>query len=1113
MSQLSGALHDLTNARLILPNNNTPPTTGNILEAELFWDKNDDIFLIGKNSSLFYTVVIELNEGNGIQISGTGGKLTTEVKLDTNSGLEFSSTNLRIKPDITSTPGSGYASVLERISNGLSLRVDEVTLTTTGANGNLKVKDNVFSLIDTPGIANRVSYWTSATSVAPSGFLYNDNSNSYLGIFNPSPATRLDVVGLTINTQATNTISTVKESSVFTKNDGLTKTYSVHKIYPTFNFGLSNTSTTVSLLDIDSINTSVSGLTANLIKSSFGGVEKFRVESDGDIVSSGNVTIQGTGNSVFSGNVSIEGNIDLGNSSSDTLTVSAQIDSNLIPNTNDLYTVGDDTHRWADVFVGPGSINIGNSGNLSKISYNTTDNRMEFDPTGSNPKFYIMDGGTIHANEIIKNFYPEYLAENTAFDPEVLDGGATDVVLSFPGEFSSSIVLPFTFDFYGIPYTNIAINSDGYISFNVLRPELYSPNRNIISGYKITIDPSAGGTIKYETFNLAPNRIFVIEYSGVYEFGSVNPNITFQIKLFETSNIIEIHTTSALSDTTPQKEVFQGLKHPYNFKTNYFNVNRYYEILTLNSDAIKFTPVAADSTILTNSGIVTQDIVANSNLEVNGKSNFNDQVKIVFNQTDANVISMDQTATFTSDVIYSSTNDSSNSVEHIAIRTSSVTAENSGYLGTLKGIQSKIQHTSANILDSATGISSEIYNLNPTTILNESFGIVSNINNQGRGSCVGITNNIVDANNTGGVIITGEYSQIDHTDGDVLDIKNKDLVINNAGIVSSSIRLGYGEVNTSGDVNEFVYGYETIINNSGNVVNTITGHSIGISGGSNQGVRGSRTSVDFGSGQSFTNPQSHVGHESILTSFSNSDHSENNGPVGFLSSIATSTATGTFANLTGFYSSFSLNTSDSDIFNVTNLMGYVSELKSNSQSNITNFYSFYSKPITDSFTLTNAYGLYISDITSASSSNYSIYTNTGTVRFGDVVSIENTSNHKIKKYLIKKETTTATPSSLDIGSSIPINAAWTFNVLVSARRTDVDGESAAYEFKGCVDNNSGTTALVGSVTKNVIAEDTVAWDVDITADDTSDVIQITFTGENAKTIKWTASVEIVEANG
>ena len=97
--------------------------------------------------------------------------------------------------------------------------------------------------------------------------------------------------------------------------------------------------------------------------------------------------------------------------------------------------------------------------------------------------------------------------------------------------------------------------------------------------------------------------------------------------------------------------------------------------------------------------------------------------------------------------------------------------------------------------------------------------------------------------------------------------------------------------------------------------------------------------------------------------------------------------------------------------------------------------------------------------------------------------------------------------------TISSDVTWMFEIKIAARRTDADNESAAYLFQGCIDNNAGTTALVGSLNKVVIAEDTAAWDVDVQADNTNDALIILVTGETAKTIRWTALVTIVEAAG
>lgn len=69
--------------------------------------------------------------------------------------------------------------------------------------------------------------------------------------------------------------------------------------------------------------------------------------------------------------------------------------------------------------------------------------------------------------------------------------------------------------------------------------------RNAVLGPWHDIHPGLGGTIRYYTTGTAPNRRFVVSYENIPMFscGTSSPSIyyTGQIKLFETSNAIEIH--------------------------------------------------------------------------------------------------------------------------------------------------------------------------------------------------------------------------------------------------------------------------------------------------------------------------------------------------------------------------------------------------------------------------------------------------------------------------------------------------------------------------------------------------------------------------------------------
>lgn len=118
-------------------------------------------------------------------------------------------------------------------------------------------------------------------------------------------------------------------------------------------------------------------------------------------------------------------------------------------------------------------------------------------------------------------------------------------------------------------------------------------------------------------------------------------------------------------------------------------------------------------------------------------------------------------------------------------------------------------------------------------------------------------------------------------------------------------------------------------------------------------------------------------------------------------------------------------------------------------------------------------------------------------------------------------TTDATPTAIKIGNyasgtmALPNDTSWAVEILVVARRTDADGETAAYKILGAIDRqtNAASTALVGTPSYTVIAEDDADWDVAISADTTNGALVITVTGEADKTIRWVASVTISHVSG
>ncbi len=100
-------------------------------------------------------------------------------------------------------------------------------------------------------------------------------------------------------------------------------------------------------------------------------------------------------------------------------------------------------------------------------------------------------------------------------------------------------------------YPNIQSNTyaaggaaTGYAIANAAPINGTSIPRNAILGPWQDADPSVGGTIRYTTLGTAPNRRFVVSFENIPMYNcasSAAVNFTGQIKIFETTNNIEIH--------------------------------------------------------------------------------------------------------------------------------------------------------------------------------------------------------------------------------------------------------------------------------------------------------------------------------------------------------------------------------------------------------------------------------------------------------------------------------------------------------------------------------------------------------------------------------------------
>lgn len=138
-------------------------------------------------------------------------------------------------------------------------------------------------------------------------------------------------------------------------------------------------------------------------------------------------------------------------------------------------------------------------------------------------------------------------ALSTAFSPTktVLDEG-----------FSNNLPIGFTFQFNSINYSTIHLNTNGFAALGA--PFLAGGNQDLAyeinelrsaAGFKVAIKPvlapfwdnlalSSASDLTYLTEGTAPNRVFTAEWkNAIWQSGAAA--LSFQIKLYETSNIVE----------------------------------------------------------------------------------------------------------------------------------------------------------------------------------------------------------------------------------------------------------------------------------------------------------------------------------------------------------------------------------------------------------------------------------------------------------------------------------------------------------------------------------------------------------------------------------------------
>jgi PKD repeat protein len=112
------------------------------------------------------------------------------------------------------------------------------------------------------------------------------------------------------------------------------------------------------------------------------------------------------------------------------------------------------------------------------------------------------------------------------------------------------VPIGFSFNYIGTNYTQARLSTNGWISMNEsgttssANANLFTsttPNTTLTPWFD-NIEDDATSTVSYKTEGTAPSRTFTAEWFRVLTYNSTaTARISFQVKLFETTNVIEFH--------------------------------------------------------------------------------------------------------------------------------------------------------------------------------------------------------------------------------------------------------------------------------------------------------------------------------------------------------------------------------------------------------------------------------------------------------------------------------------------------------------------------------------------------------------------------------------------
>ncbi|MES2762886.1 MAG: gliding motility-associated C-terminal domain-containing protein [Bacteroidota bacterium] len=183
--------------------------------------------------------------------------------------------------------------------------------------------------------------------------------------------------------------------------------------------------------------------------------------------------------------------------------------------------------------------------------------------TGASTTICSGSCANLSATVVPVNATNTYTVGSIPYTPFPFSGGTPAISNIVDDVWSSPINIGFNFCYFGTTFNQLLVGANGEITFNITTPATESwsisatlpnlidhPGNTICAPYR-DIDPSdVGSSVNYYVTGTAPCRRFVAYWNNAPLLSCVNPKSTFQIVLYEGTNIIETHILNS-SGTCP----------------------------------------------------------------------------------------------------------------------------------------------------------------------------------------------------------------------------------------------------------------------------------------------------------------------------------------------------------------------------------------------------------------------------------------------------------------------------------------------------------------------------------------------------------------------------------